>query len=306
MSDAPLQAQRPWTRTFAWLVRRELWEHPAIWIAPVAAAGFAALVHFLTALGVSDAERARSLAGQSHPFMGPYVAASLSVLVIGLLVGVLYCLEALQGERRDRSLLFWKSLPVSDRLTVLSKFAVPAVLIPLVCLIAIVAANIVMLGMQSLAWLGRSHDPALLWAQLDLPFLWIGLVYALPFVMLWYAPVWAWVLLVSAWARRMVQLWALAPLLAVLVVEHTAFSTTGFHWAAERWLAGGILHPFSHPPAASHAHGHTLPPPVTWITSLSELDPLRLYTLPQLWIGVLIAALLLALTVRLRRSRVPL
>lgn len=301
---------QPWTRTLGWLIRRELWEHPALWVAPAAMAGFAVLLHLISALTISDAARLKALADpkQQTLFFAVYVAASVAVLVVGLLVGLLYCLEALQGERRDRTLLFWKSLPVSDRLTVAAKFAVPTVLVPLISFGVIVAANLTMLGVQSLAWTARGFDARQLWAHLDLPFLWMALAWALPFIMLWYAPIWAWALVVSAWARRMVFLWVLAPLLGVLLIEHTALSGTSLHWGTERWIAGGILHPFALPaaPMHGHGHGHGLPPPVVWISGPSDLDTARLYTLPQLWIGVLVAALLLVLAVRLRRSRVPL
>ena len=62
----------------------------------------------------------------------PYSIAATLIIVTTLIVGGFYCLDALHGERRDRSILFWKSLPVSDLTTVLSKMTIPLVVLPLV------------------------------------------------------------------------------------------------------------------------------------------------------------------------------
>ena len=46
-------------------------------------------------------------------------------MLTAMVVGLFYCLDALNGERRDRSILFWKSLPVSDTTAVLAKASIP-------------------------------------------------------------------------------------------------------------------------------------------------------------------------------------
>lgn len=154
----------PWLRVFSWQVRRELWEHPAVWVAPAAVAAFAALIHFLSALVTSHADRAKSLADPqaADTFMMLYGAATMAVLVSGLLVGVLYSLDALQGERRDRSILFWKSMPVSDALTVLAKAFVPIVVIPVVVLGLILVQTLVMVALQTVVWQIAGFAPQLL------------------------------------------------------------------------------------------------------------------------------------------------
>ena len=60
----------------------------------------------------------------------PYDIAAMMIMFTVFIVGIFYCLDALHGERRDRSILFWKSLPVSDLTTVLSKVFVPLVILP--------------------------------------------------------------------------------------------------------------------------------------------------------------------------------
>src|SRR5580700_3564356 len=107
------------SRRMYWAVRRELWEHRSIYIAPLAAAAVF-LLAFLTALTLSPVHR-------HEPLDVPYEFAAALIMGTGFIVGIFYSLDALYGERRDRSILFWKSLPVSDLTTVLSKFAIPLV-----------------------------------------------------------------------------------------------------------------------------------------------------------------------------------
>lgn len=283
-------------RTFLWQVRREIWEHRALWIAPLAVAAFAAVVHLGTSLTATDAGRAAVLAdpARARELMTHYNAMTGGTVIAGLLVGILYSLDALQGERRDRSILFWKSLPVSDAMTVLSKAAVPLLVMPLIVFPIVVAVSLAMMGLQSLVWTLDGFDAGQLWSRVDLPFLWLALLFGLPFMALWNAPLFAWILLMSAWSRRMAFLWAAAPFAAMLMVEHLALHHTPAHWMLERRIAGGVLQPYS-------ANGEG----AVWIERLSDLDPARIYALPQLWGGVLLAALFLYAAIRIRRARTP-
>src|SRR6202021_706378 len=74
----------------------------------------------------------------------PFNFAALLIMGATFLVSIFYCLDALHGERRDRSILFWKSLPVSDLTTVLSKFSIPMVVIPVVAFLTIVIMQLIM------------------------------------------------------------------------------------------------------------------------------------------------------------------
>src|SRR6185369_3420601 len=99
---------------------------------------------------------------------------------------------ALNGERRDRSILFWKSLPVSDRTAVLAKFAVPMAAIPVVTIAVVLVTEALMLAMSGAFLLAAGKDPAAHWAQLSLVRNVPVFIYAVAAVALWHAPVWGW------------------------------------------------------------------------------------------------------------------
>ncbi len=119
------------------------------------------------------------------------------------IVGMFYCLDALHGERRDRSILFWKSLPVSDLTTVLSKASIPLVILPLLAFAITVVTQWIMLLLSSLVLAGSGPSAGDAMEQLPLFQMSVMLLYHLVTVhVLWYAPIYAWFLLVSGWARR--------------------------------------------------------------------------------------------------------
>ncbi len=129
----------------------------------------------------------------------PYHFAALLIMLTTFIVGVFYCLDALHGERRDRSILFWKSLPVSDLTTVLSKASIPLVVLPLVTFAVTVAAHWIMLLLSSAVLLGSGMSVAALWTQCRCSRCRLMLLYHLVAVhALWYAPFYGWLLLVSA------------------------------------------------------------------------------------------------------------
>jgi ABC-2 type transport system permease protein len=122
------------TRPLYWSVRRELWESRSIYIAPLAAAAAFLFGFLISTIYLPSEMRSLSAldpARQREVIATPYDMAAGLLMGTAMIVGMFYCLGALQSERRDRSILFWKSLPVSDRITVLSKASIPLVLLPL-------------------------------------------------------------------------------------------------------------------------------------------------------------------------------
>src|SRR6266404_9559956 len=105
------------TGPFYWSVRRELWENRSIYIAPLIVAAVQVIGLAISTIGMAERRRAVLLLDptqQRAAIEMPYDIAAIMMIFTVFIVGVFYCLDALHGERRDRTILFWKSLPVSD------------------------------------------------------------------------------------------------------------------------------------------------------------------------------------------------
>src|SRR5204863_7376338 len=137
-------------------VRREVWKNRSIYLAPLAVAGVVLLGFLISTIGLPARVRAASAdpMQQYQAVAQPYVVAAVAMMLTTLAVGVFYSLDALYGERRDRSILFWKSLPVSDLTTVLSKAITPVVILPLVTFATAVGTQTVMLLVATAVLLG--------------------------------------------------------------------------------------------------------------------------------------------------------
>jgi ABC-2 type transport system permease protein len=109
---------------------------------------------------------------------------------------------------------------------------------------------------------------------------------------LYYAPIFCWLLLVSAWARRAAFLWAALPLLVIGAFEKIVFNTTHFAHALGARMGGGGA---EFPPPANSDTIH----PLTHFASFDFLIS------PGMWIGLAVAAAFLTTAVRLRRNREP-
>src|SRR5947207_9135039 len=143
-------------RPLYWSVWRELWENRSIYIAPLAVAVVVLFGFMISTYGMPERRRGVLLmdpAKQRALIGKPYDVAAMMLIFTVFIVGVFYCLDALYGERRDRSILFWKSLPVSDLSTVLSKASIPLLILPLVIFAIIVATQFVMLLWSSVVLL---------------------------------------------------------------------------------------------------------------------------------------------------------
>jgi ABC-2 type transport system permease protein len=285
------------TRPFFWSVRRELWENRSIYIAPLAVAALNVFGYLISAIGLPERRRALLLLDpwvQRSRIEQSYDMVALVLMATAFFVGIFYCLDALHGERRDRSILFWKSLPVSDLTSVLSKLSIPLLVLPVIVFALTILTQVVMLIWMSVLLLSNGL-PLTTYSQLPLFHSSLVLLYGLVALALWQAPVYAWLLLVSAWARRAVFVWAVLPFLALAAVEQGAFHTSYVGSFIKYRLVGGMSELFAFYPHATHP-----------TVDLSQLTPGRFLSTPGLWIGLIVAAGFVAAVVRLRRSRGPL
>ena len=283
-------------RPFYWSVWRELWENRSIYVAPLIVAVVQIFGFAVSTIGLAERRRAVLLldpAAQRARIGEPYEMAVSTLILTALIVGVFYCLDALHGERRDRSILFWKSLPVSDLTTVLSKATIPLVVLPLVSFAVIVCVQLIILLYTSVVLILHGMSPATTWAHFPVVQEWAVLFYSLVVITLWHAPIYGWLLLVSGWARRATFLWAVLPIIAIKILEKLAFNTSYFSGQVTGRLIGFL------PIAFGGSSRPTIDP-------LARLTPGRFLSTPNLWIGLVVAAAFLAVAVRLRRYRGPL
>ena len=224
---APVAAPRP-VRPFYWSVRRELWENRSLMIAPLVVGGLALLALIYRAIISPGDFQALSLlppAAQGQAVTVGYGAIAYAMSMVMHVTVFFYLLDALQGERKDRSVLFWKSMPVSDTTTVLSKLFTALVISGAIVFAVAVATVFGMLLVTSVIMLIGGANPGSLWGGAQLFQLTIAVIYWQIALALWYAPMAAWLLLVSAWAKRVTILWAAFTPIAVVVFERVAIGT---------------------------------------------------------------------------------
>jgi ABC-2 type transport system permease protein len=296
-------ARIPETRRLYWSIRRELWENRSIYIAPLIVAALIVLgflystlripAGFLISATVNNNGVVTHTTHAIDPIL-PYTIAAGLIMATTFLVAIFYCLDALYGERRDRSILFWKSLPISDLTTVLSKAAIPLVILPLLTWVLTVVTQSVMLLINLSIFHLRGIDTTALRTGLPLTQNSLMLLYHLVAIhSLWYAPIWCWFLLVSAWARRTPLLWAVLPPFALGVLEVITLHTGHVFQFLQYRIHG---------PQGSDAFSSGMPMSMATM----PLSPTHLLSTPGLWTGLALAAVFLAAAIQLRRYRNPL
>jgi ABC-2 type transport system permease protein len=262
------------------LIKREFWENRSLWIAPLAAAGVLVLLAIVAAVfasgnfdpGGSVRFGPGAFTSRDGSIMSRGVAGfSAQLFFVSSITCGFYLLDCLYSERKDRSILFWKSLPVSDLQTVLAKFLVAMVVVPL----GVFALTIVLYPtLYIIASLGLPNFSAMSggWSFVD----WLQAEFrvftALVATLLWYAPLAAWSMLASVYSQRSPIMISFLPVVILGIVEGIVFRS-GNIW---KYFAYRIM-------------------PVT--------DPVEAIARPGMWIGLAAAAGMLYIVVRLRRYR---
>lgn len=296
------------------LVRRELIEHRSSWIVTAA---FGALFVFAAVLGIFGIGRIglndtsftlgmlvdqAELGMAQAMWMVMLIPVAMLLAVITAFVVAFYLLDSLYAERKDRSILFWKSMPVSDLQVVGSKYLSGLAAIPGLT-VAVFAVTAVLLWLiVGLALLVAGAGEFIVEGPLAMLKVSVVLVYALLVMGLWYAPIHGWLLLVSAFARRFALGWALLPPILVMVAERIMLGTNRFRgWVGER-MSGGLELAFS---GDQDAYITAVESQVVanFPTLAQFMTPGRVLASPALWIGLALGLALLAGAVLLRRWR---
>lgn len=302
ISESSLQSREiapatiPAARLIYWSIRREMCENRAIYVAPVAVACVFLFGFSLSAvLMLAGAHAAPWLdPTQAYEVLHqPYETAENLIMGTMLILGMFYSVDALYGERRDRSILLWKSLPVSDLSTVLTKASMPIVILPLLAVAIAVVTEWMMMAISSATLVIRGQAMWGFWSRMPLVSMGFGVLFHFLCIHgLWLSPISGWLLMVSAWARRVPILWAVLPPLAIGFGEKAAFNTTHFGELIGNRFTGG--------PEGSAIMEHHMG------LTLSMLpDGAHFFIRPGLWIGFAVTAVFLTVAVRLRRYRGP-
>ncbi len=297
------------------LVRRELWEHKALYVAPLVMAGliiFGFILSFLTAVftGVSFdvAVATLELTGAPASLTGGGALLGVSSGMLNLVLAAVvffYSIDALYAERKDKSILFWRSLPITDTETVISKLLTAVIAAPLLTVGIIMATQVILLVLATLAiLLGGGNPVELIWGPLPFFQFWILSCYTFLTASIWFAPLVGWFLLCSAFARRSVLLWVVLPIIVLAMLEGIVLRSASF--------VGLIRDRFSDAPVS----GLSLPEgflmdedALKSLVQVGELDilqiisPLQYLASPGLWGGLAVTAAFAAAAVYCRRFR---
>lgn len=306
--------------TLKWLIKRELWEHKGalIW-APILMAAMMVLIAIISRM-VAFVRGEALMIGGIAPRLNPkgtehfdaladyaFRAPLMTVAVVLALSLIFYCIGTLFDDRRDRSVLFWKSLPISDRLTVLSKVIVAVLIAPSIALIAALTSaffvgliTCTVLATQGVNIFGDVlRDPRALSTPL-------ALLAMLPVHAVWSLPTVAWLMMVSAWARSKPLLWAFGgPILLAVLYSYARLSEPS---SRSTWiwdgivirLLGGVMPGLWRDYAATPANASK-----GVASKLTDSDALSrawsLFAQPDMWFGALAGVVMLGVAVWLRR-----
>ncbi|HYG05801.1 MAG TPA: ABC transporter permease [Stenotrophomonas sp.] len=309
---------------FGWLLKREFWEHRGgfLW-APVITGSIVVVLYGLLAVIGSIAGR-KSGGGfnldespqKIHEVVGAFgdgvlLAGILLACVVLAFVVFFYSLGALYDDRRDRSVLFWKSLPLSDSQTVLSKAAWALLLAPLLALGVGLAIGLAMWLITALTMTVNGLPAGAAVFTHSHPLRVVGgAIAALPVYIAWALPTVGWLMFCSAWSRTKPFLWAvLIPILACVIVSMMDILPPMHIRHDVLWYVvvfRGLLSvaPGTWYAAINGGHGNReINTPDELANAIDLRDSWQAFGTYDLWIGVVIGVVLIAGAIYMRRWR---
>ena len=316
---------------FTWLLKREFWEYRGafFWTPAITAAVMLSLVVMALIIAESTANRAGvNLNGinfneiSTHLNEGNaaklYAGLNIGLISLGFPIGIAlffvlfsYGIGALYNDRADRSVLFWKSLPISDTETVLAKVIAMALIAPVLAVGAMIALHLGFLVILSFWVLAHGINPMLLWSPTHLVSLWMKLILLIPINALWALPSIGWLLLCSSFARSKPFLWAVAlpvvsgVLISMFHLMNSLSLPSGWYWTN---IVGRLL--FSIVPGTwvnvadlRHLDGDDrLPEALNELLSFNSAG--HLLSSPNFLIGIVAGVAMITAAIYFRRRRV--
>jgi len=293
------------------LIKRELWEHRSLFVTPAVLALLASLGTITGQASISAFDQAIDMAIIAGTNLGENErAAMITALMTGvsglIFIGmwfltIFYPLDALYAERKDRSILFWRSIPCTDFETVLSKLLTTILVIPLITFAAILITHLAVLVIWSI-WLAvQGGSPGhLIWGATSFGANWLATIIFLFAAALWASPLIGWVLFMSAFTKRAPFLMAFLPLVILPMLEKILIGTSALGEA----LTGRIL-PYG---LFGGVDPGTLFDEDNMVFN-GPVSPLDLYdiggfvTSAELWLGIIVCGLFTTAAIYVRRYR---
>ena len=295
------------------LIKREFWEHRSIWVTPVAIASIIILGTLTALMFVGDFSKelnlaffsAQNIAGDIERkalLTGMFVGSSPLFLIGLAILVVFYSLDSLYAERKDKSILFWRSLPVTDAETVVSKLLTALILIPAFTIAAIIVTHIVNLIVVSL-WVSMKGGDAgmLIWSSISLFDNWVAAIIAIYCMGIWMSPFLGWFLFVSAYTKRAPLLMAFMPLVLIPLVEGIFLRSA--HFAEAVWGRSAMIPLFSGVDIEAIFDEDRRHLNAEMISLLSTIDFGKFITSVDTWIGIIVCGLLTTAAIYVRRFR---
>ncbi len=230
------------------LIKREIWEHRSIWVTPAAIAsivslGVLAMLVFASGyaaeldVAIFGAQNIAGDAERKAALTGFFLGTSWIFVIALAILTVFYSLDSLYAERKDKSILFWRSLPVTDAETVVSKLITAVFVLPTVTVLGIIGTHLINLIVTSI-WVSMkgADGGALIWGSVALFDNWAAAFIVVIATGIWMSPFIGWFLLVSAYTKRSPLLMAFLPLILIGLLEPIILRTSVF---AENVLARG-------------------------------------------------------------------
>jgi ABC-2 type transport system permease protein len=295
------------------LLKREVWEHRSIYVTPLAIASIVTLgtLAMLMFAGGFAKELdvaifgATNIAGDAErkiALTGFFVGTSWVFLLAAMVLTVFYTLDSLYAERKDKSILFWRSLPITDAEAVISKLATAIVVIPLATVVAIIATHIVNLLVTSI-WVSVKGGDAghLIWGSVPLLDNWLAALIVTLASAVWMSPFIGWFLFVSAFTKRSPLLMAFMPLVIIPLLELIFLRSSVFAEAV--FTRRGMIPLFKGMDMEAFFDEESLHVNEEIVSLLAHLDVVQFLTSASMWGGVVVCALFVTAAIYVRRYR---
>lgn len=289
------------------LLRREYWEHRGrfLWL-PVVIFGLFMLAALIGGIAIGGGFTDIHPSGAASP--GGVAALGYFIgfvfYIIFAFSSVAYFVSCLSEDRVDKSVLFWRSLPVSDTATVLAKVGAFALLGTLIIWIATIVTHLIVLFALASAASARGAAGFTVYSSWTaLLGTWALYAWAMLLNVLWWLPYIGWLLAISSIFKKRTWLWAAWPPIAVGFIEEIVSSifTPHMTWHFFQFIASHLVTAPIYPWGGPDITSATLAAQSQQSFLVSAGAITDFITLPSMWIGVGIGVGLIVFAIVARR-----